>query len=1388
MRPWARDLSLALMLSAAMPSGLALAADRAEQTLLDKANYWRLKDRPDLAAEALNKLLALNPNQPDGLFQYGMLQVQLGKMPEAQRYLARLQQIAPGSPQVADLENTIRAGKVSGNELNEARRLAQSGQTGEAVEKYRQTFKGPPPSNFGVEYYTTLAGTPGGWEEARRGLEQLVQASPNDRQLRLALAQVLTYREPTRADGIAQLAQLSKDPVVGAAALQSWRQSLTWQGGSPGAKQQYEQYIAQYPQDNEIAQLLKEAATPVASAGNEAQSQAYEDLKRGNLGGAERQFAAELKDNPNDPPALGGLGLVRLRQQRFVEARDLLARAMRGAPEQAGDWTAAHDSAAFWATVQEAKGIARSNPARARQLLTGLLSRSRSDNWGVELVLGDIDLRLKDYTGAEQAYRRALRGRPGNVDAQVGLANALKGQGKTAEAQAIVSRLGPAAQARLAGPGAGGSQSEAIRTAAKEADLAGDKAGAAAKFQQAIALDPKNPWIRLDYARFLAAQGDAAQGFSIVNPANSGSTPTSMMAAAMYDTNQDRWPEALDKIDRIPPSARTQDIANFRERIQVRATIDRAKRLEASGRRTEARNLLVQLYRDSSIKGEEKRQVPYALFDMGDADAALQVTREVAARPGVEGRKASFDYAWMLIKTKHDDEAVAVLRQLEATGRLTADDQDDVNQLKITLATKRSDKVRIAGDYAGAYDQISALLAARPNDPVLLMAAGRIYAAAGRNREAMEYFEKAYQQDSGNIDVIRGVVGGALQAHEIGQAETWLNQGLESFPNNPRLFYLKAEIARANGDNRAAVQALETARALNSQQAASPSGGDIQAAPVPSATPPAPNPFRRSEAAPGVPFPFSLFVGSAAAATLDIAVPFSTAPAMIASADSDDLVTPPQRVERPVRGEPRSGATAARPQLAALGPTTPPETATAATSNLTRGWLALGSPVQLAQTELLPPPPIPIGPAPYVSPVGGTPNAEDSLELDIQRSLPLMEADTNPVLQGGFAFRARDGESGLTRLFEYGGAIEGRFSPALTGTLRFAILPLYLTADDIAQSALPRFGSNGVLAALGLPIPNPGSQEAGGVGLLASYSYGPASVQFGTSPLGFAVTNWLGGVAFAPKFYNDTITVRVEGLRQPVTDSVLSYAGTRTPLTYANSVSGGAFGNNPTWGGVTKSGGRLTVSYDDNDIGVYALGGMAVLDGTSVKDNGVIDAAGGVYFRPYRTETETVRAGVSLVYMGYDRNLSFFSYGQGGYFSPRNYTALTFPVEYSGRTGRWSYLAAVAAGVQTFNTRQSEAYPNNPSAQAQLAALVGRAAYYSGATTTSAAFNIKGQVEYALDNGVAVGAAAGFDNGRDFTEGTAKLYLRKTFGTTGAPVQVLPSSPSSLPVVPPGSL
>ena len=113
------------------------------------------------------------------------------------------------------------------------------------------------------------------------------------------------------------------------------------------------------------------------------------------------------------------------------------------------------------------------------------------------------------------------------------------------------------------------------------------------------------------------------------------------------------------------------------------------------------------------------------------------------------------------------------------------------------------------------------------------MAAGRIYAAAGDRKQALSYIDSGYQQSPTDPQIVNDAVWSAIQANDLDRARTYLAKALEDDPKNPQLYYLRAQVERYSGNLRAAVQSLEKARSLNSEQA----GGSPARGPGSSATP-----------------------------------------------------------------------------------------------------------------------------------------------------------------------------------------------------------------------------------------------------------------------------------------------------------------------------------------------------------------------------------------------------------------------------------------------------------------------------------------------------------------------------------------------------------------------
>lgn len=602
---------------------------------------------------------------------------------------------------------------------------------------------------------------------------------------------------------------------------------------------------------------------------------------------------------------------------------------------------------------------------------------------------------------------------------------------------------------------------------------------------------------------------------------------------------------------------------------------------------------------------------------------------------------------------------------------------------------------------------------------------------------------------------------------------------LATNPGQPDALYQRGQLALEQGDRGSAEQYFDRLRTLAAadgraaellglaQPSAAPAAAVTKAATATTDTPkpatPVPPPAAAVASAPApaadpVPSTIPAKVVTAALST----------PVAAGSADSDDLVAAPGANSR--LAAPTQPAVAAAPsaptqmQLASLPSVTLSDgdvvvPSSAETSSGDTGKAARS--VQVAQVELQPPPPVGgyqvLGTLRPYSP-------SDTLEVYIERDLENLEMQSNPSLIAGFGYRTHSGTEGLGRLDEIGGSAQFSFSPWYTGTASIAVMPAYLDAGKPANGNLVNFGANPIRIVNGIASANAREQDAFGVGLLGTYSYADFTGQFGTTPLGFPVVNFIGDVAYAPKFLNGNMTVRFEGFRQPVTDSVLSYAGTHASLATANAFVNGAFGNNTLWGGVVKTGPRVTAFYDDQMYGAYGGIGYSWLTGNNVADNSELDALLGAYFRPLKTDYWTLRVGVSAFYAGYDKNLSGYTWGQGGYFSPQDFEGIGFPLEVTGSYGQWSYLFAPTIGTQHFNSKSSPIFPITPAAQLTMQALSPSNAFNSGQHGGwGFGFNIKGQVEYAVDKTLSFGIAGSANNSNNYDEGIVQVYLRKTF-------------------------
>src|SRR5690349_1582977 len=75
--------------------------------LFEQAAMWRERNRFDLAAQSLRKILESQPDNAEALFQLGSIELQNQNFDQVRTTIARLKQIDPNDPRAAELERAM---------------------------------------------------------------------------------------------------------------------------------------------------------------------------------------------------------------------------------------------------------------------------------------------------------------------------------------------------------------------------------------------------------------------------------------------------------------------------------------------------------------------------------------------------------------------------------------------------------------------------------------------------------------------------------------------------------------------------------------------------------------------------------------------------------------------------------------------------------------------------------------------------------------------------------------------------------------------------------------------------------------------------------------------------------------------------------------------------------------------------------------------------------------------------------------------------------------------------------------------------------------------------------------------------------------------------------
>lgn len=834
-------LALAVLLvgAAGQPAFGESGADATDK-LVTQARYWEARGRFDLAREAWLKLLRADPRNAEALAGLAEAEARSGNPASAQVYLDRLREAHPDHPRIRSIEAMIRQGSFSPEQLALPRGLARQGRYAEAVAEYERLFGGQiPGGRLGLEYYQTLAGVEGKWDEARVGIERLAEENPDDPVYQLALAQHYTYKEETRRRGIGMLARLVDDPAVADAAQQGWRQALLWLNAKPGDERYFRSYLDRFGPDPEISGRLRDLQ--ILAGGGKTQDgvpvdplveklrRAYQVLNDGDLVTAAALFRELVEQHPDEPEALAGLGIVRLRQQRFAEAEDLLARAVALAPGKADKWIEALEAARFWGIVRRGEQARQAGDlVEAERLLRAALSvepKGRRE-MSVRTTLADVLVQLDKVEAAERLYREVLAAEPDNIDAIRGLFGLYAAQDRIVQALDLAQRL-PEEQRRQL-PGLARLQARFYRELAQQALKDKDDQRAEELLKKALLLDPSSPWIRMDLARIYQRQGRIREANTLVDGIlqSHPDHADAIFIKANLLAEQQRWFEALNLLERIPLDARTQPMAELQRRLWVRYQCERAAVHARFGRPNAAADILRQVEPVVGSDAELLGALANAWAEVGDSGRALRYIREALAASSTEPDPGlRLQYAALLFKLRQDAEFEVVISELVGRDDLTEQEAIDLANLRVAYRLRQADLVREEGDLATAYEYLRPLLRVNPDDPRVLMALARLYNDAREYDRTLELYRRVLAMDPENLDAYKGAIGAALALDQLDEAQALLDRAFELDPRNPRLYALAGRLARARGQDGRALEYFRKALALDAERGDQEFGG-----------------------------------------------------------------------------------------------------------------------------------------------------------------------------------------------------------------------------------------------------------------------------------------------------------------------------------------------------------------------------------------------------------------------------------------------------------------------------------------------------------------------------------------------------------------------------------
>jgi predicted Zn-dependent protease len=507
--------------------------------LLSKAHALEVRGRVDMAKQSWQQVLLVDPNNAEALAGMARASKAEGNTADYQSYMDKLKAVHPNDP---NLKQPDAAAAPAGQQdktaqLAEAGRLSKQGQYARAMTILRQVYGDKPPvGETAVYYYETEAATDDGRPHAIAGLRELMDKYPQEARYQIALGKILTYNPRTREEGRKLLQAHPNNPE----AAEALRQSLLWDAQNPATSADIRSYLATHhdaqlstalaattAQQAKAAQQAKrvppkapvmtpeqKAAQAQAATRSAEERAAYAALNAHHNEEAEQRFKAILAQQPQDWQALAGLGYIRMSQTNFGGAVSFFEQAKQDGAKDAAMEKSLEDSR-FYYTMQQATIALNNNDLVKAQQQFNAAVRMRPGDATALLGLGGTLLKAQQPDAAIPVYVEYVKLKPDEPAAWRGLFMAQYGAGHFNEALATDKRIPAKVRAQLL------HDPDYLRTLASVDSATGHDAEAQRVLADALNLPFPNggvglkTGVQLQYAALLAAANHREQAASL---------------------------------------------------------------------------------------------------------------------------------------------------------------------------------------------------------------------------------------------------------------------------------------------------------------------------------------------------------------------------------------------------------------------------------------------------------------------------------------------------------------------------------------------------------------------------------------------------------------------------------------------------------------------------------------------------------------------------------------------------------------------------------------------------------------------------------------------------------------------------------------------------------